>query len=475
MHSVLILLGAVLLALLLLLLTRKRPGLRPTLVKVLAVALFLLALSRLFLSDRYLYVINGGWLEGVYYETQDIPGLVLRWGLSLGAVVLPVAAFLDSRFFRNLAIYVVLPLAVASACFYDDFMAYFLAPNPHAYALTPLLRHLLFSAELILSVLVPLLLCISHKHAFRVSSLREWMTFLLATPAAALATMPVYAPQVLFGYNLLKPDRFGVFHLLWILITLLLTLSLYYLFRFRSHKERYCLLLFLALALFYHYHSLYLMGVTLKRLPLQLCNIAAYFYLFSVIFRKKRFFHFCFLANVVGAMIAILLPDFSFGDIGFWNMHFLIEHTYVLMVPALGMGLRIFPRLTPKSFIPYFLGFTAYFLSVFVIGTVLNGYEDVTGETVNYFYLFDLEMAFSYFPFITFMGDYFFTVGPFVVYPLLTVAVYLGFTALVFLFYLAVRLLYRLEDDHLALRLAGIELRERIFKRPSRRPKSFID
>lgn len=473
MYSALILLGAANLALLLLCLSVRHPKLRSAFGKILAVTLLLVGTSRLFFSDSFIYVINGGWFEDTYYETQDVLQLVLRWGLSLATTVLPMAVFCDSRFFKNLAASVVLPFSVASVFFYDDFMAYFLQPNVHGYTVDPLIRHILFTAELVLAISLPLFICIGERRFFRFGSFREFRKFIIGTPFAVLAMMPVYAPQVIFGYDLNKPDWFSVFHLLWLSGLLIVTLALYYLFRFRTYKERYHLLLFLTLVLFYHYHSMYLMGVTLSRLPFQLCNIATYFYLFAAVFGSKKMFHFCFLANMVGTIFAILLPTFSFGNLGFWNVHFLLQHTFVLIVPAVGMGLRIFPRVTLKSFIPYFVGFTSYFLFVFVLGTILNG--DSEEIIVNYFYMFDHKLAFSYFPFLTFTAKYSFTVGSFTVYPLVVSIVYLGFSFLVFLFYLAVRLFYKLEDDHLALRRSGIELHEKLFRKPSRRPKHFID
>jgi uncharacterized membrane protein YwaF len=217
------------------------------------------------------------------------------------------------------------------------------------------------------------------------------------------------------------------------------------------------------------------MGFTIKRLPVQLCNIASYFYLIAIPFRLKKMFHFCFLANIVGALIAILLPDFATGNFGFWTVHYVFEHTLVVAVPALAMGLRIFPRLEKKSLFYTFVGFTAYFLFVFTIGTILNGHTDKIGYKVNYFYMFDLNMAFEYFPFLTFTGQYHYEFGRYEIYPLVISAVYLGFTLLWVLFYLLVKKLYELEDDRLNLRLSSITLYEELTGKQSRRPKYFID
>lgn len=233
--------------------------------------------------------------------------------------------------------------------------------------------------------------------------------------------------------------------------------------------------MFLTILLFFHYDSLYLMGFTIKRLPFQLCNIAAYFYLVAMVFKLKKMFHFCFLANIVGTLIAILMPDFATGDFSFWTTHYVFEHSLVLLVPALVMGLRIYPRVSPKSIKYLYVGFTAYFLFAFITGVILNGYSDVTGETVNYFFMFDLEMAFDYFPFVTFAGNYPCVFGRFEFYPIIVGIIYVAFSLLCCLFYLLVKFCYKLEDDHLELRASSIDLYEKITKKTSRRPKQFID
>lgn len=430
---------------------------------------------RFMLSDSFIYVINGAYFEGVYHETTDYPQLILRWGYYLTYAVLPMAIFFKGRLFKNLAAYVCLPFAVLSAIFFNDYMVYFLDPKGHGLHLTEWFRYAYFIFELSLAISISLLFQIREKHCFRFLDKREWLTFLIALPCIVFVMMPVYAPQAILGYDYAIPKKFGVFHVVWLASILVFILALYFIFRFKCYEERYMLCVFLTIVLFFHYDSLYLMGFTIKRLPVQLCNIASYFYLIAIPFRLKKMFHFCFLANIVGALIAILLPDFATGNFGFWTVHYVFEHTLVVAVPALAMGLRIFPRLEKKSLFYTFVGFTAYFLFVFTIGTILNGHTDKIGYKVNYFYMFDLNMAFEYFPFLTFTGQYHYEFGRYEIYPLVISAVYLGFTLLWVLFYLLVKKLYELEDDRLNLRLSSITLYEELTGKQSRRPKYFID
>ena len=443
--------------------------------KALTVIYCSIAFVHLLLSDSFIFVINGGWFYGVKYEATDYLQMILRWGYYTNYAVLSMAVFCEGRFFKNFASYISLPFSIVSTVFFDDFMKYFLDPAGLGYKPDEWFRYGFFVLELTLAIAIPLIMMVRERHIFNVKSLTEWKSFLLGVPAVLLVMMPAFVPQAIMGTSVITPPMFGEYHLIWVAVSLVLVVALYLFFRFKDYVTRRNLVLFLSLVLFFHYNTLYMMGVTISRLPFQLCNIAAYFYLIASVFKLDKMFQFCFVINSVGTIFAILFPDLSIGASGFWNVHFLYEHTLVLIVGALGMGLRIVPRLETKSIKYFMLGYTAYFLFVFILGTILNGYSDVTGETVNYFYMFDFDIAFDYFPFLSFTEDYYITMGRFIVYPLVVLILYVGFGVLSFLFYFLVRYLYRLDDDHLELRRSSIELYERITGRRAHRPKEFID
>ena len=456
-----------------------------TILKIFAVAFYAMGFFRFFFTDGFIFVINGGWFSGVRYETTDILQSVLRWGFAVNYAVLVVAVFYESRFFRNIACYVCLPFSVLTTVFFDAHMAYFTqsadyfanSQKNHYYYLqiSDEGKYVYFIIELVLALTIPLLLQAGQKHVIRLKDKKEVMGFLLGMPAVVLLSMPPYIPQSLFGYNSLIEPTYGPFHLAWIAVTLIACLGFYYVFRFKSRSERLALCMFLALLFFYTRNSFFLMGINIKRLPFHLCNIAAYFYLIALTMKWKKMFHFAFIANTVGALIAILMPDFSVGAFSFWNTHFLIEHTMVVLVPAMVMGLRIFPRLDFKSLKYAFLGFTIYFFCVFVGGVLLNGYSDITKETVNYFYMFDFEIATDFFPFLEFARHYVIKFGRFSFNPIIVGIIYVMFSLLCLLFFLLVRFFYKMEDDHLALRGSSIDLYEKITHKTSRRPKQFIE
>ena len=217
-------------------------------------------------------------------------------------------------------------------------------------------------------------------------------------------------------------------------------------FRRRTSEDKHNLLLFLALAQVFHTMSIFLRGFTLHRMPIQLCSIAAFFYLFTIITRSRKIFDFCFLANIVGALIAIVLIAFDVGALQFFNIHYMYEHTFGVLMPVLALALGEFPRMERSSLRHALIVFSIYFFSCFVLGMIINGISKTGGYAVNYFYMFNLTVALEYLPFATFLGAVELPLGMLKVYPLLIVVIYMVFVLLISGFYAMMRGIYRLKD-----------------------------
>jgi len=457
------------------LISKKCPQKLNTLFKGAVLLFCAIGYFRLMLSDSFMFVINGGYYDEIFYDVTDPLQSILRWGYVLNYTVLPVAIFFESRLFRNIASYFCLPFSILSAFFFDDFMVYFLAQNGRGLHLTPAFRYAYFILELALAIALPVLIQICYRHVFHVKDRKEWLHFIISLPFLILLVTPVYVPQSLFGYSKMIAGKGSDYHVMWLIVLAIVALSLYYIFRFRPYRDRYMLCVVLAIALFFHHSSQYLMGISIPRLPIQLCNLAAYFYLIAIPFKCPRFFQFCFIANLTGALIAIFLPEFTPGAFGFWTMHYTFEHSLVFMVPVLAMWLRIFPRADISALKYSFIGFSIYFVFCLTVGTILNGFSDVTGFEVNYFFLFDLDKAFNLFPFLTFTERVHLQFGRFEPYPLFLIIIYTCFQLICVAFYHVVRFIYKFEDDHFALRGSAIELYERRTGKTARCHKEYVD
>lgn len=442
-----------------------------TFLKVLTVIYCVMGLFRFMLSDSFVNVIHHGgfYTDQVWYEGFDPLQTILRWGYYIGYSVIPMAVFFKNRFFRNIMSYIVLPFAILSAVFFNGYMVYFLDPKGRGLDLIPWIRYTYFIVELTLAISIPVLLQIKDKHIINVKDKKELIYFLVGIPLIFLQVMPVYTPQSLFGYTSLS------IHIPWLILIVIETAVLYYYFRFKNYETRYQLVVFLTLVLFYHYNSLFLMGFTLPRLPIQLCNLAAYVYMFTVIFKSRKAFNFCYTVNMVGTLIAILGPDFVGGPLGFWCIHYMFEHMLVFIVPVLCAGLRIFPRIQKDGLKHMFVGYVIYFVFCMVSGILINAYAANVATRVNYFYIFDLKKAMSYVPFIKIVDILPITINGYTFYPLLMVVIFVGFLLLCFIWYWATKKLFVMNDDHFELRKARIDLYEKITGKQSKALREYPD
>ena len=411
---------------------------RVLVLKILAVCFSALGLLRYFFSDAFVEVAIG--------PGYDVAQSLARWFYYMGYAVVPLSVFFNSRLFRNLASYFFLPAAIFSTVIFKSTMEYFLVSDVGWLFLPEVPRCIYYILELSLAIAIPVMMQINFRHVFNVKDKEEWKNFLLAIPAVLYRMMPVYIPQSLFGLTDLDYTSFAEFHLGWMAAMVLEIAVLILYFRKRSYEDKYKLCTFLTIAQGFNTMSVFLRGFRINRLPLQLCSIAAIFYFIAIIFKKKKLFNFCFTANIVGALIAILLAAFDPGALMFWNIHYIHEHTFVLVIPIVAAALGVFPRIE-KSSLKFIWGmFSIYFLSCLVVGTIINGFADKIGYRINFFYMLLVEEAVKYVPFAGFVGAWELNIGKFTVYPILVAVVYCVYILLCGGFFAIMQYAYAVRD-----------------------------
>ena len=191
-------------------------------------------------------------------------------------------------------------------------------------------------------------------------------------------------------------------------------------------------------------------SINIERLPLQLCNIGSYLILFTLIFKSKKLFDFTIIVNVVGVLIALVVPYLdNEGLFYLYNMHFILEHTNVIVVPILALSLGVFPRLDKKSLKHFLIGFASYFALVLVLGTIFNAIAKSTGNnfySANYLFMFDKKTAAELIPFTESLFDINFSIGSLTLYPITQSLIGIVFTILCLAVYGVIRLIYFVKD-----------------------------
>ena len=105
----------------------------------------------------------------------------------------------------------------------------------------------------------------------------------------------------------------------------------------------------------------------------------------------------------------------------------------------------------------------------------MNIFSNYTGQEVNYFFMFDFDKAKTFVSFISFVDMWSVTIGAFTFYPILMMIIFVAFSLLCLVFYRVVLYCYKVEDDQLQLRNAGLDFLEQRLGKPMRFPREFRD
>jgi len=403
-----------------------------------------------------------------YEETLSSPISVgiamLKWFSCLAFIMLPLAVFYKNRIIRNIAVYFCTIITILQIIFYPQFLEMFtssigrglnsisvLSDGFKEFLLNPILRSTYIGIIWGLELLIPITLAIQEKHVINIKNWKEILLTVGILLITLISCIPIYIPQHLFGYTDLIFEAWTLPHFIWLALVVVEIISLYFIFRKKSTDLKMIMLFILSLSLLMQYNQMFgAISLNIKRLPFQLCNIGSYLILVALITKSKKIFDFTVIVNVVGVILALAVPDLDGEGLFYlYNMHFILEHTNVLVVPVLSLLLGIFPRLDKKSLKHFFFGFLIYYVCVFVLGTVFNGIALATDNSfyyANYLFMFDQATAADLIPFMGKLFDFNFRIGIFTFYPLMQIIVYVVFNLICFAIFGVIQLIYKIKD-----------------------------
>ncbi len=257
--------------------------------------------------------------------------------------------------------------------------------------------------------------------------------------------MPIYAPQYLFkGYSLTTENNFDnfkmltPFHIIWIVFVIIEGIVLTKLFKNKSYEDKYIVVLMLALSLVMQYHEMFtcIGEITAHRMPFQLCNMAGFFILLMLLTKNERIYHFTLVINSVGAIIAMVMCDTTpYGVSYVMNIHYMVEHTNVILTPILCATLGLFPKLENKHVIDFLVGFAIYFAFILLVGGTFTGIKDLGGPNAdywncNYLFMFNKAETAGIVGFVEPLFDINFKLFNFYTFSLVQLVVFVAFSAI---------------------------------------------
>ena len=380
--------------------------------------------------------------------------MIIRWFNFVGFITLPVAVFFKRDTFKKIAVYFCLPVLIIFTFMFPIMIKGFtselgtgivdmriLPEVVKLFMRNEMFRTIMFFSMVLSELLVIILLIASDKESLRFKK-KEFGSFMLVLICLIVAIMPIYALETIFNTHTdLIFLRFSWMHLVWIGFLILEAITLCLIFRKRSEEDRYILVLVLSLCLLIQYNQLFssLGEVSIERLPFMLCNVAAYVTCISIAFKNRGLYLFNILVNVVGGIIALIVldvetPNGIMGMLSKDNIHYIVEHNNVILIPILCLVLRVFKPLKKEDIKTFVLYFSIYFIIAFAVGTIFNMlgkmYNDAEYYYCNYMYLFDQKTAAALIPITEPLFDIKFEIGYATFYPIVQPAIYLLFIVL---------------------------------------------
>ena len=380
--------------------------------KILVIVFMSLTFLSILMPDEFVLGLRE--LHSIYGDDYRLDPfqMIMRWAHLVGFLILPIAVFFNRNTFKKIALYFCLPVSLVFACMFGEMLPYFISQKGTGICdirfitatIKPLMtngafRGILFFAIILTELAVIALVFLRDMNVWKFKKSDVWK-FIAILISCIFSIMPVYAPEGIFNtWTNLNFTVFSVAHIGWLVAMVAEIAILTLIFKNRSYEDKYILVFVLALSLLLQFNQLFssLGELTCKRMPFQLCNIASYTIFISIASRKRGLFLFNILINVAGGVIAAMVMDVeNNGILNKANIHYIVEHNNVIVVPLLCLILGIFKQLKGKDFKSFVFYFTGYYLFIFILGTTFNAVYESTGDGYfycNYLFMFDQGTA----------------------------------------------------------------------------------
>ena len=250
------------------------------------------------------------------------------------------------------------------------------------------LRLWIMAVEIALALSIPLAHAIEKKSLPLPRTARETFGMLYALIFAVLAIMPCWAPQALIGnidptiqlYDLTEEHRFIIY------LAVVIPFLIFHALKNKNAETKRLVMVYLALATFWAYIGRWDIDMWVDPLdwPLHLCNTAMILLPLCIVFKLEKLFNFCLFINVMGALLAMLMPWELNGTnaLGTERVSFWMNHHVAFFLPLLFVALGLFKRPKFKEWVYAVIELAVYFVLMLFVNAWFSNY----GEC-DYFFL----------------------------------------------------------------------------------------
>ena len=338
--------------------------------QIFALILFFIFLTRFFLNHDYLESVVSMESDILFPVEIVFSTFLNQWWIG-SIILILINEFVKSEIFETLVKFISTPILVLSF-----FLLFLIIPgicgdisletlDPRAY---------LMGAELGISLAFVASIWFKN-HSFKLTK-ELGISLGLGYFLLIIANFSGYIPKIFFGTSIGElplPLDLNWTHRVYIYILILLPI-LYFVLLYRyDYKHRRYFLTYISICVLFSYLCLrrYEIFESPRSLQLHLCNLAMFIIPITLVFKTTKVFYFTMFINVIGAILAFLMPNYNEG-LGIFDVsviEFFINHLYAAFMPILIVLLGVYERPKMKYFIYSMVGFLIYYLFILVWNT----------------------------------------------------------------------------------------------------------
>ena len=196
--------------------------------------------------------------------------------------------------------------------------------------------------------------------------------------AAIVLSMPCFVPEAFIGEPKFNPILYDLTegHRIMIYLSIIIPVVLFRFFKDKPADVKRFLMIYMSLAFFWSYIGRWDLAEWKDPTgwPLQLCNTAMILVPLMLIFNWEKLFNFSLFINVIGAMLAMILPN-EYADlsaIGTERVNFWLNHWSAFGMPLLIIALGVFKRPKFREWVYSVIELTVYYVSILFINALFT-------------------------------------------------------------------------------------------------------
>lgn len=381
LYYVLIPLMSILLGISLFFILKKFENKKSLILKIISVVLFFIIFVRYIMAEPNIVRVRGLNMYSPFGldVMSTIIGLLLTWFTYAVVFMTVLYPFFKVKNIKNFLKFFGLPVLILDIVF---FKIYAVAISNNALNEFDL-RTMLCAIEIAISLAYMGALFL-RKDYFKITK-KEIKNLCLTLVPILVAIMPAYTLQGLIGFKFTLyyfPLDFSPTHRLLLYGSVVIPVAIYFGLKDKSGEIKRFSMIYLSLATMWTF----LVKWDYKEIindplgwPLHLCNTAMFIIPLCLIFKMNRLFYFTFFINVMGAFLAMVMPNtgsdvniLSTGVYMFW-----VNHFCAFFMPVLLVALEQFKRPKMKQWIYSMISFVVYFIGILFINAWFTNYGSV--------------------------------------------------------------------------------------------------